>query len=256
MSLALAIEISLGAALLAWGAGALSLGGTAAAALIGTAVLGGTGAQGAAVLAAFFTSSTALGRLGARRPSASDARGERRDAVQVLANGAAAALGAIAARLEPGLGVWIVTGALSAATADTWATSLGAFSRGEPRHLLTGHPVPRGTSGGVSGLGTLGGVAGAVLVAGVGGLAAHRAALALWGILIGTGGMLFDSLLGASVQARFRCPACGALSERRRHRCGSVTRAIGGWGWLDNDGVNALTTALGALLGAAAWWAS
>ncbi len=256
MSLALAIGISLGAALLAWGAGALTGGGTAAAALIGTAVLGGTGAAGAVVLAAFFLSSTALGRLGARRPSVSDARGERRDPVQVLANGGAAALGAIVARLEPGLGLWIVTGALSAAAADTWATSLGAFSRREPHDLLTRRPVPRGISGGVSAAGTLGGIAGAVVVAGVGGLAGHRAALALWGILIGTAGMLFDSLLGASVQARFLCPACGVSSERRRHRCGTATRAIGGWEWLDNDGVNALTTALGALLGWAAWWAS
>ena len=42
-------------------------------------------------------------------------------------------------------------------------------------------------------------------------------------------------------------------SEWRVHRCGSLTVPQGGWAWLDNDGVNAAATALGALGGWVAW---
>ena len=205
------------------------------------------------MLAAFFLPSTVVGRLGARRPGASDARGERRDQVQVLANGGAAALLACAEPSRPGVGFWMLTAALAAASADTWATALGAFSAPSPRDLLSGAPVPRGTSGAVSLPGTAGGVAGALLVAAVAALAGSDRALFAAAAAIGTGGMLLDSLLGAGVQGKFRCPACNEPSERRRHRCGTRTQLVGGWRWLDNDLVNAVVT-LAAGLGGGLWW--
>jgi uncharacterized protein (TIGR00297 family) len=257
MAPALATAVSLGVALAAWLGGALTGGGALAATLVGTAILAATGWSGAAVLAAFFLPSTLVGRLSLRKPTASDARGERRDAIQVLANGGVAAAGALGEYAAPGIGLWVVTAALAAAAADTWATSLGAWSPTEPRLLLSGRRVPRGTSGGVSPTGTGAAVVGAALVAGTAAIAGHAARLALWGTLIGTAGMALDSLLGGTVQARFVCPACEAPSERREHRCGTPTRLAGGWRWLDNDGVNALATALAGLAGALAWsWLS
>jgi len=250
MTPALALGISLAVALAAWRARAVTRDGAAAATLVGLAILWSTGWPGAAVLAAFFVPSTLVGRLGARRPGASDARGEQRDAIQVLANGGAAALGACAECFTPGLGFWILTAALAAAAADTWATGLGAFSRRDPRHLLSRAPVPRGTSGGVSLVGTLGGLAGALLVAGAAAATRGDPALLGEGIALGMAGMGFDSLLGAACQARFRCPLCGGGSERRVHRCGTRTQLVGGWRWLDNDGVNALATTAAGLAGA------
>jgi uncharacterized membrane protein len=72
-------------ALVAWRLGTLTRGGAVAAGMVGTAVVTGTGWSGGAVLAAFFVSSSAVGRL-APRP-ALDVKGERRDAWQVGANG-------------------------------------------------------------------------------------------------------------------------------------------------------------------------
>jgi uncharacterized membrane protein len=66
--------------------------------------------------------------------------------------------------------------------------------------------------------------------------------------------MLGDSLLGATLQGRFTCPACDLPSERRVHRCGAATRLTGGWRALDNDGVNLLATTIAGLWGLA-WWA-
>ena len=234
MSVAMAAAVSLAVAAGAWWAGALTRAGAAAAVLVGTAILWGTGWGGGAVLGAFFVSGSLLGRL-AQRPSASDARGERRDPIQVFANGGAAGAFALLGLRQPELGLWIVTVSLAAATADTWATALGATSPDDPRDLLSRRRVPRGTSGGVS---------------------TRRPALLIAGTLIGVGGMFLDSLLGASVQARFKCPACGVASERRRHGCGTPTTLTGGWWWLDNDGVNALTTFVAALAGALAWAAA
>ena len=81
-------------ALLAWGARSLTTGGAVAAWLVGIAVLVGTGWAGGAVLAAFFVSSSAIGRL-APAPAGLDPKGERRDPWQVAANGGPAALGAL-----------------------------------------------------------------------------------------------------------------------------------------------------------------
>jgi uncharacterized protein (TIGR00297 family) len=220
--------------------------------VIGTLVLLGTGWDGGAVLAAFFVSSSVVGRVAPAQPGR-DAKGERRDPHQVVANGGPAALGALLGNFDHALGVWVVTGSLAAAAADTWATSLGALSSTPPRRLLFGSPVPAGTSGGMTAAGTLGAVAGAALVAAIGAGVGRTPGLAPLGTLVGFAGMAADSVLGALAQGRFQCPACDAASEWRVHRCGARTVRKGGLAWLDNDGVNLAATALAALLAAWAW---
>ncbi|HEY8105829.1 MAG TPA: DUF92 domain-containing protein [Gemmatimonadales bacterium] len=256
MSPLTAVALAALSAAVAWLAGSLTAGGAVAATLIGTAVLVGAGWPGGAALAAFFVSSSAVSRIGPAVPPAGDAKGNRRDHRQVLANGGPAALGALIGRGEAGLALWIVTASLAAAAADTWATSAGAWSRVMPRHLLTWRQVPAGTGGGVTLLGCLGALCGALVVAGAGAVsgADHR----LWlTAAIGFGGMFVDSALGAAAQGHFRCSACGEQSEWPIHRCGATTTLEGGWQWLDNDGVNALATTLAAVGGWASWvWLS
>ena len=256
MSTALAVVLAAGFAAAGWRAGALSGTGALAATFVGTAILTGAGWPGAAVLGAFFVSSSVVSRVRPPAPPVGDAKGDRRDHWQVLANGGPAALGALFARDQPTLALWTTTASLAAAAADTWATSIGAWSRSLPRHLLTRRPVPPGTSGGITPYGCLGAAAGALLVAGTGVLAGHDPRL--WAFAaIGFGGMIVDSALGAAAQGRFRCVACGEPSEWQVHGCGAVTIHEGGWRWLDNDGVNGLATTLAALAGWASWaWLS
>jgi uncharacterized membrane protein len=59
-------------------------------------------------------------------------------------------------------------------------------------------------------------------------------------------GSLFDSLLGATVQAIYWCDRCEKETERKQHRCGAPTRRIRGLPWLGNDGVNFLASVVGA----------
>ncbi len=251
MSPWLAVLVSAAAALAGRLSGALTTRGALVATAVGTAILVGTGWPGAAALGGFFVPSSLVSWRAPERSA--EAKGARRDHRQVLANGGAAALGGLAGLADPGLGLWIVTTSLAAAAADTWATSVGAWSRSLPRHLLTRQPVSHGANGGVTLIGTAGGLAGALVVALAGGTAGGAPLLVPVAGLVGFSGMLADSLLGAAVQGRFRCPSCNVPSEWRRHRCGATTIGQGGWAWLDNDGVNALATGAAALGGWAAW---
>ena len=233
-------------------AGALTGSGAAAAALVGWLVLMGTGWEGGAVLAAFFVSSSLVSRFARRFPDV-DAKGDCRDHWQVFANGGVAALSALVGFRDESLAIWLLTGALAAAAADTWATSVGSWSRDPPRLLWSGRQVAPGTSGGVTLVGCLGAFAGAALAAGTGTLASGAPLLFPVGTLIGFLGMLADALLGATLQGRFHCPSCDLPSEWRTHRCGTPTVWQGGVSWIDNDLVNLLTTALGAALAWAVW---
>jgi uncharacterized protein (TIGR00297 family) len=261
MSPLLAALLAVGVAATAFLARTLTGTGALAAGLLGWAVLAGTGWPGGAALAAFFVSSSAVSRLTERhQPAWVDAKGNRRDPWQVLANGGVAALGGLAGLADPGLGLAVVAASLATAAADTWATSIGALSRDDPRHVVRWTPIPKGTSGGVSALGTIGGATGAAAVALALAAACSLVPVScsptpLQGLLLtalGVLGMLTDSVLGATLQARFHCPACESASERTRHRCGTPTVLTGGIRWLGNDAVNALATAASGA--AAAIW--
>jgi len=166
---------------------------------------------------------------------------------------------------------------MATVNADTWATELGVLSRARPRLITTGREVEAGTSGGVSRMGTGAALAGAAVIAlfaaganllgaifgGAPGsapaplaIAAVVVALLVFTTSAGLLGSLFDSLLGASVQAIYYCDACGKETERYpAHKCGGPTRPLRGWRWLDNDWVNFLSSVLGAAVAAGAWLA-
>ena len=59
---------------------------------------------------------------------------------------------------------------------------------------------------------------------------------------------MVDSILGATVQAMYYCPACEKETERRIHNCGTRTRPMRGVTWLNNDVVNFIATLFGGLL--------
>lgn len=248
----LALLLSATIAFAGWGFRALTAAGAVVASLMGTAILWRTGWPGMAALGNFFVGASVISRL-APDPAAraGEVPGTRRDPRQVLANGGAAALGVLLAPSAAGL--WIVTAALAAAAADTWATACGGWSRTDPRLVLGWNRVPAGTSGGVTLLGSAGAVVGAASVALAAALTSGVPAFIPLGLGIGMVGMLADSFLGAGLQGRFHCPRCDRATERQVHRCGSAARHIGGLRWLDNDGVNAAATAVSAGLGWLAW---
>lgn len=249
MLVALATAIALAA--IAWRLRLLTASGGIAAALVGAAsIAGGTG--WVALLLAFFLSSSILShwrRAERERLTASVvAKGDRRDAMQVLANGGAFAIAAVASALGSS-GSWHAfgAGALAAATADTWSTEVGTVAGGEPRSIVSGRPLEQGMSGGITLVGTAAGAAGAVGVAAI-------ACLLRWPTPVGaviTGGLaggVLDSVLGATLQERRWCTHCDRATERRVHHCGNPTERRGGLPYFDNDLVNLTSVLAGGVV--------
>jgi uncharacterized protein (TIGR00297 family) len=259
------------AAILIAGAGyrrrALSADGTVAAWLVGTVVVAAGGWWWGLLLVVFFAASTLLGRIGPRRDDDErGVRGRRRDAVQVVANGGLPALLAALAVVGNREILFVAyAGAIAAATADTWATEIGRFSKVRPRSVMTGLELDPGASGGVTPIGTVGALGGAILIGvltaigvGFGWAPADVPALAMVAIVAGAGfsAALIDSVLGATVQAVYRCPRCKEETESPIHRCGRETILMRGMPALTNDIVNLIATLAGAALATASAWAA
>jgi uncharacterized protein (TIGR00297 family) len=261
------------ASLIAWAAhrrSSLSGSGAAGAVIVGTVVLGCGGWVWGAVLVIFFVLSSMLSRYRAstkQHLAEKFAKGSRRDLGQVLANGGVGTVLAMAWAWQPQpifLAAYI--GALATVTADTWATELGVLSPRPPRLITTWRPVPVGTSGGVSVLGTTATVAGALTI-GVSVATLHGLEQALGGgvhiaallvlvpiaVVSGIAGSLFDSLLGATVQAMYHSASRAKETEKRIDPDGSANQLVRGWSWLGNDAVNLLSSVLGAWVAAALW---
>lgn len=251
LAAAVAVLVAAAGTAAAW----LSAGGWLAAAGVGTAVLAGGGWRGGVLLGLFFVSGSLLSGAAERAGvSASDVKGGTRDAVQVLANGLWAGAGALAIPVAPELGWTILAASLAAAQADTWATEIGTRSPQPPRLITTGEHVRRGTSGAVTVLGTAAGVAGAGAVA-LAAVILGAPMPARWAALLGgTVGMFVDSVLGATLQAAYRCERCGMDTERALHDCGHAAVLRRGRPWLTNDVVNFTGSGSGAAVGALTAW--
>ncbi len=238
----------------------LSFSGALAAFAVGFFVFGLGGLPFAVPLLAFFLSSSLLSYIGRRRKAllGFEAKGARRDAVQVLANGGVPALLAIGFAVSPDTRniALLFLASLAAVNADTWATEIGALFPGRPRLLSSFKSVPHGTSGAVSLVGTLAALAGAAFIAWSATFAwPSRSPILLWRpdsaelITVAWAGFLaayVDSLLGATVQEQFKCGVCGKITDRRDH-CGLAAVRIRGLKWFTNDAVNLVTSLSGVL---------
>jgi len=244
----------------------LSKSGMLGAILVGTAIFGFGGWAWGLLLIVFFVSSSALSHFKAgRKESLAEkfSKGSQRDLAQALANGGVAALMALGNFISPHPVWWpLFVGALATVNADTWATELGVLSKAQPRLVTNGKLVEVGTSGGVTLAGLAAALAGASLIGifAVGldwanGLTLFPAfPFFLSMSLAGLFGSLFDSVLGATVQAIYFCDQCGKETERHPvHTCGHPTHWLRGWRRLDNDWVNFLSSVVGSLVAVGGW---
>ena len=243
-------------AYLAYRIHSLNKSGAIAATLVGTIIFGLGGWSWAILLMVFFITSSGLSRAFKKRKLGLDekfSKGHERDAGQVFGNGGLATFfAALHAFYPESILPWIgFAVSLAAVNADTWATELGVLNPTQPRMITNlGKRVEKGTSGGISLFGTLASLLGAAVIALPAIYLSPVGPLSLNYILLislaGLAGSLFDSLLGATVQAMYYCPTDEKETEKHPlHTCGTPTVHIRGWEWLDNDWVNFACSAFG-----------
>jgi uncharacterized protein (TIGR00297 family) len=226
----------------------------------GTSIVGMGGWPWGLSLVYFFVSSSLFSSFKAREKAdvASDkfSKGPRRDLTQVAANGGQATFFAICngfshsrsmhQRVQSGF-----IGALATATADTWATELGTLSRIPPRLITNGKPVVPGTSGGITPLGIAASAMGSCSLGFffwiASGMRRSLSNTPLLALISGIAGSLFDSILGATLQAMYYCPGCEAETEQPIHQCGTRSKFLRGIPWINNDVVNFISTAIGSI---------
>jgi uncharacterized protein (TIGR00297 family) len=232
----LGLAVNVAIAVAAFVARSIDLAGAASAIVIGTAITAGLGLHGLALMIAFFVVGTVATKSGYAKKAArgiAQEKGGARGWKNAWANGGVAAFLAVLAGARPWdwsaasalSGAWKMltiayAAAVATATADTCSSEIGKAYGRRTFLITTFNPVPPGTEGAVSLEGTLAGFVGAAIVAGVGvaaGLFGWRAAVVV--SVAGLLGSLAESLIGT-------------VAERR--------------GWLDNDLLNALNTAIGA----------
>ncbi len=222
-----AFAVTVSFALIAWGLRSVTISGALAGAVATFVVFLSMGMEGfIAVLVVFLVTyiSTHMGSRQKERLGIIQSGG--RSGSQVLANLAAAAIACVPAIWFPRVEEILFVGACAAlaeAAADTASSEVGQAFRSRAYLITNLRPVKIGQNGGISFLGTLAGVMAASIVA----LSCVWLELmpARWFglvLLAGTLGMLFDSLLGATLE----CP-----------------------GRLGNDSVNFVSTVFAAFLG-------
>lgn len=203
--------------------------GALSAVLIGTVITAGFGLAGFALMAGFFLVGSTVTKLGYARKAAlgiAQEKGGARGWRNAFANGGIPALLALGGILSegPAQTVFLIAYAAAVATAaaDTCSSEIGKAYGKRTFLITTFRPVPAGTEGAVSIEGTLGGLFGSAFIASLGVLTGlFQAEGALIVTLAGFLGALAESVIGT-------------VAEKR--------------GWLENHGLNALNTAIGAAI--------
>jgi uncharacterized protein (TIGR00297 family) len=204
--LAIAGAVTLGFALLARALRGVDRSGILAGGASCFLLFAGSGPSAFGVLAALFLLTWIATRFGYHRKQdlGLAERGDGRDAWQVLANLAVAALASVAFGLT-GNRVWLfaTVAALAEAATDTVASEIGQ-TRGQTAVLITTwKPVAAGTDGGITAAGTFAGIAAGVVIATVAAGSEMIPRAQFWiPAAAGFVGMLVDSVLGATLQRR------------------------------------------------------
>lgn len=211
-----------GMSLLAWTIRALDGPGAIGAFSLGLVVAGVGGLDWLFVMVGFTAigvAATKLGHQAKRARGVAQSRDGERGLPNVIANGAAAGLAALASLVWPEAGLLAFVAALAVVTADTMASEIGSLAPSARSIVPPFRRLQVGQNGGVSWLGQAAAVLGASAIAGL--------AVAFIGIswslawipaVAGFAGCQMDSVLGATVE-----------------RSGSG-------GWLSNEHVNLISS--------------
>ncbi len=198
--------------------------------ILGSLLWGCLGLRGWLAVVIYLALGSLVTRLGFRTKQArglAEARGGLRGPENVWGSAATGALLAVAAALAPAAAPLLLIGfaaSFAAKLADTFGSEIGKRWGRHTVLITTLRPVAPGTEGAISLEGTTASLLGSALMAALMLALGLLAGSGTWLLvtLVGLAATLIESLIGASAQQR--------------------------WGWLSNELVNGLQTAIAALL--------
>lgn len=230
----------------------LTKNGTAAIFFLAIIIYGFGGWKFTMPILTFFVLSSLLSKVRKKRNPAVETYFEKpgeRDHFQVFANGGVAGLLVVLNYFYPSELLYIVyVSSLAAVCADTWATEIGTLSENKTVNILTFKKVEQGVSGGISFTGIIGSYLGALVIASTSLLWIQSDYIAVLLIISFAGlfGSLIDSVLGASIQAKYKCYECEKINEKYIH-CSKPGKLQKGIYWVNNDIVNAGSSVSGGI---------
>lgn len=248
------VIVSLIIATLAYLKRSLDRSGLFTATLLGTIIFtfGGIVVWGS--LIAFFISSSLITKISERHDK-KESKG--RNYLQVLANGLVAAIFSILYYVLQ-REIFLLAAVVSIATSnsDTWASEIGALSKGKTFYILNFKIAPKGVSGAISGLGTFASLVGAFFIAGIFiGLYALTKGISFQTFIVFGGivtlcgflGNIIDSYLGGLMQAKYKGVESGIYTEKCWLPNEKVVLASG-IALITNDAVNLISGLAASLI--------
>ena len=172
-------------------------------------------------------------------------KSNKRKLIQIISNVGIGALSLIIYKFTSNdLYLLIYASVMAESLADTLASDIGVLSKSEPINILTFKKGERGLSGNISFLGLTSALIGSLLIGTIYYIGMDKSITSFIIIILsGFLGSLIDSILGASIQVKYKCTKCKKITERKEH-CGKKTNYYKGIKWIDNNLVNLLSNAI------------
>ncbi len=167
---------------------------------------------------------------------------EKRVMIQIIANVGTSTLAILLYKITSNPTYLLIYASVMAESlADTLASDIGTLSKKMPINILTGKTGEKGISGNISFLGLSSSLLGSLFIGIIYYLGINHSITSVAIILLsGFFGSIFDSILGASIQVKYKCPVCQKITEKKVH-CEKETQYEKGIKFVDNNLVNLLS---------------
>lgn len=248
----LSIPLAIGAAVLSHRFRFLTLDGSAAMLVLALLLFGLGGVKWTLPILFFFISSSLFSKLkkniAVHGNSKSKTKSESRNYMQVISNGG---IGAVLVLInfftQSELWFYIFVIIVAVACADTWATEFGTRFGKNTISIISFKRIQAGISGGISFAGTVAAFAGSYSVALISSYFIYDARIIFVVVMFGFFGSIIDSILGATIQAKYECMNCNLVVEKKMH-CDSNGKLLSGFHSVNNDSVNFLSGFISAII--------